>query len=40
MRVSALVRSYGHVHTEIWPAMEWAEWAEFKKIVHDLPGSG
>jgi uncharacterized protein with GYD domain len=34
MRVSALVRSYGHAHTEVWPAVPWAE---FKKIVHALP---
>jgi uncharacterized protein with GYD domain len=35
MRVSALVRTYGHAHTEVWPALAWPD---FKKILHDLPG--
>jgi uncharacterized protein with GYD domain len=35
MRVSALVRSHGHAHTEVWPALPWAD---FKKMVHGRPG--
>lgn len=35
MRVSALVRTYGHAHTEVWPAVAWAD---FKKILGALPG--
>lgn len=35
-KVSALVRTFGHAHTEIWAATEWQR---FKDIVRELPGS-
>ncbi len=34
MRVSALIRTFGHAQTEVWPA---AEWDRFKEIVRTLP---
>jgi hypothetical protein len=33
MQVSVLFRTYGHAHTEIWPAIEWEA---FRKVVHGL----
>jgi uncharacterized protein with GYD domain len=33
-RVSALVRTFGHAHTEIWPATDWER---FKETIRDLP---
>jgi uncharacterized protein with GYD domain len=36
-RVSALVRTFGHAQTEVWPATEWAR---FKELVRNLPAKG
>jgi uncharacterized protein with GYD domain len=33
MKVSTIVRTFGHAHTEIWPATEWQR---FKEIVRGL----
>lgn len=35
MRVSTIVRTYGHATTEIWSAVEWKR---FKDMVRHLPG--
>ena len=35
MKVSALVRTFGAADTEIWPAVEWAQ---FKAIARTLQG--
>ena len=34
MKVSTIVRTYGHAHTEIWTA---AQWKAYKDLVRDLP---
>lgn len=35
MRVSTIVRTFGHANTEIWGAVEWKR---FKEIARHLPG--
>lgn len=33
LKVSALVRSYGHAHTELWPAVQWPQ---FRNLLRGL----
>ncbi len=33
-KVSTIIRTFGHAHTEIWNATEWAQ---FKDLIRDLP---
>lgn len=35
MKVSTLVRTYGHANTEVWGAVEWKR---FKEMARHLPG--
>lgn len=35
-KISALVRTFGHAHTEIWPATDWSR---YKNMIRDLPGA-
>lgn len=35
-KVSTLIRTFGHAHTEVWSAIEWQR---FKEMARELPGS-
>ena len=32
-KISAIIRSYGHAHTELWPVTEWPH---FKALIREL----
>lgn len=32
-KISAIVRTYGHAHTEVWPLTEWPH---FKAVIREL----
>lgn len=32
-KISTIVRTYGHAHTELWPLTEWSH---FKSVIHQL----
>jgi uncharacterized protein with GYD domain len=34
MQLAALIRTFGHAHTEVWPATQWER---FKDLVRELP---
>lgn len=36
-KVATIVRTFGHAHSEVFPATEWDK---FKEIIHGLPGDG
>lgn len=36
VKVSTMIRSHGHAHSEVWPATEWAR---FKQLIHAMPAA-
>lgn len=34
IKASAIIRTFGHAYTEVWPAVEWSG---FKELVRDIP---
>jgi uncharacterized protein with GYD domain len=36
IKISTIVRTFGHAHSEVWPATDWAH---FKEMARTLPHS-
>lgn len=34
LKVSMLIRTFGHAHTELWPVTPWRD---FKRMIHGMP---
>lgn len=34
MKVSALIRTFGHADTEVWPAVEWKRFKNLARSLH------
>ncbi len=37
LKLSTIVRTFGHAHSEVWPATDWAH---FKEMARNLPQAG
>ena len=36
LKVSTMIRTFGHAHTEIWPATDWKRFKEIARSLTDL----
>jgi uncharacterized protein with GYD domain len=36
LKVATIVRSFGHAHTELWPATDWSQ---FKELIRGIEAS-
>ena len=40
MKVSTVIRTFGHAHTELWGATEWRQYKELIRSMPGAPGEG
>jgi uncharacterized protein with GYD domain len=36
LKVSTMIRTFGHAHTEVWPATEWKQFKEIARSLADI----